>query len=468
MFDIAIIGAGVSGCMLARSLSRYKLRVCVLESSYDVAGGASRANSAIIHAGYDPVPGTLKAKLNVRGAELMKTVVRELGVEYRELPSIVLAYDDEQMKTVRELKARAEANNVKAVRIIGKDEILKLEPKVNPEIVGALYADSAIVCPYGLTIAAAENAAANGVEFRLNFEVTDIKFENNEFIINNEIKAKYVVNAAGVNSGKISTLIGDTSFKITPRRGEYLIYDKKSLCVSSVLFTVPTKLGKGVLVAPSVSGNMLVGPNSEKVEDEAERSTTVKGQDFVFNNARRILPVLTKRGVINEFAGVRAIPDTDDFIIGFSDKNPCFLQVAGIESPGLASSPAIAEYATELLKQAGVMMIENPDATMLRKQFPRIADATPDEAEELIKQNSLYAHIICRCETISEAEIVTAIHRPLGARSIDGVKFRTRAGMGRCQGGFCLPKITEILARELKIPIEEVTKFGGNSQILYS
>ena len=467
-YDITIIGAGVVGCMIARELSMYDLKVCVLDKGYDVSSGASKANSAIVHAGYDPVPGTLKAKLNVRGAKLMKTVVSELEVEYKSIPSLVLAYDDEQMQTLQILQERALQNGVVGSKIITKKEALSLEPFINPEIAGAFYVDSGIVCPYGLTIAAAENAATNGVEFMLGFTVSDIVQDNNTFIINNNIRTNYIINAAGVNAAAIANLIGDYSFTITPRRGEYMIYDKPNLCVKSVLFTVPTKLGKGVLVTPSVDGNMLVGPNAQRVESGDDLETTSEGQAFVFENAKRIIPTLTKRGIIREFAGIRATPSSDDFIIKFSENNSRFLNVAGIESPGLASSPAIAEYVIELLNATGIKITPKNNATRYRKKIKRISKAAPDEATKLIAENPLYANIICRCETITEAEIVEAIHRPLGAKSIDAVKFRTRSGMGRCQGGFCSPKVAEILSRELGIPLSEVTKSGGASKMFFS
>lgn len=467
-YDITIIGAGVVGCMIARELSMFDFKVCVLDKGYDVSSGSSKANSAIVHAGYDPVPGTLKAKLNVRGAELMKTVVKELEVEYKPLPSLVLAYDDEQMQALQMLQERAVKNGVVGSKIINKEKTLELEPFINPEIAGAFYVDSAIVCPYGLTVAAAENAATNGVEFMLGFKVTDIVQEDDGFLINNTIRTSIIINAAGVNAAEVANLIGDNSFTITPRRGEYMIYDKPNLCVNSVLFTVPTKLGKGVLVTPSVDGNMLVGPNAQRVESGDNLETTAEGQKFVFENAKRIIPTLTKRGIIREFAGIRATPNTDDFIIRFSDKNNKFLLVAGIESPGLASSPAIAEYVLELLQKASIKASPSKSATRYRKKIKRISKATPEQAAKLIADNPLYANIICRCETISEAEIVESIHRPLGAKSIDAVKFRTRSGMGRCQGGFCSPKVAEILSRELGIPLSEVTKSGGASKMLIS
>lgn len=465
IYDIAIIGAGVSGCMIAREMSMFDLNICVLDKAYDVSSGASKANSAIVHAGYDPIPGTLKSKLNARGAKLMKAAVKELEVEYKVLPSLVLAYDEEQMNTVLALKERADDNGV-SVKTISREEVLTIEPMLNPDVVGALYADSAIVCPYGLTIAAAENAAKNGVEFKLGYEVSRIETHESLFIINDDIKTKYIINAAGVNSAEIASLIGDLSFSITPRRGEYMIYDKQNLCVNSVLFTVPTKLGKGVLITPSVSGNMLVGPNAQVVQSECDIQTTSEGQNFVFENAKRIIPSLTKRGIIREFAGIRATPSGDDFIIRFSEISSKFLHVAGIESPGLASSPAVAEYVLELLKNSGLRTIPKKSSTRYRKQIRKISEATAEEAAEMIAENPLYSHVICRCETISEAEIVEAIHRPIGARSVDAVKFRTRAGMGRCQGGFCSPKVAEILSRELNIPLSEVTQFGGNSKIL--
>lgn len=466
MFDVAIIGAGVNGSLLARQLSSFNGNFVVLEKGNDVATGASRANSAVVHAGYDPEPNTLKALLNVRGAKMMKNLCSELDVSYKEFPTIVVAFSEDQIDSLYELKSRGEINGVEGIKIIDKNELREIEPLISDDAVAALFVDSALVSPYKLAIAAAEVAASNGVQFVFDHTVEKIEFADDHFIIDDSIEAKYIINCAGVGSAKIASLIGDNSFNITPRRGEYMLYDKSSLCVNNIIFTVPTEKGKGVLVLPTVTGNMLVGPDASVVENESQKETTIDGLNFVLENGKKIIPSLNTRGVISQFSGIRATPTTKDFIIRCSDKNKKFLHVAGIESPGLASSPAICEYAFSILEEMGFDLEENKNAVLTRKGCPHFASLPEKEKIKLIKENPLFAHIICRCESITEAEIVDAIHRPLGAKTIDGVKFRTRAGMGRCQGGFCSPKVAEILARELDIDIETITKKGGKSNIL--
>ena len=466
MFDVAIIGAGVNGALLARKLSQYDINVLVIEKGNDIASGSSKANSAVVHAGYDPEPNTLKAQLNVKGAKMMKELCNEIDVPYKSYPTLVVAFAEDQINALYELKERGEINGVDNIKIIDKDELKKIEPLISDDAVAALYVDSALVSPYKLAIAAAEVAALNGVKFVFNHEVKKIEYVDDCFIIDNDIQAKYIINCAGCGSSKIASLIGDNSFEIIPRRGEYMLYDKSSLCVNNIIFTVPTENGKGVLVLPTVDGNMLVGPDASKVDNENEKETSIEGLDFVLKNGKNIIPSLNTRGVISQFAGVRATPTTKDFVIKKSEYNDKFLHVAGIESPGLASSPAICEYAFEIFKIMGIKLNEKENAVMTRKACPHFASLSTEEQKELIKSNSLFGHIICRCETITEAEIVDAIHRPLGARTIDGVKMRTRAGMGRCQGGFCSPKVAEILARELNVSLENITKKGQESYIL--
>lgn len=467
MYDFAVIGAGVCGTQIARLISFTNRSVIVLEQGPDVASGASRANSAVVHAGYDPEPGTLKAKLNVRGAALMEQTCSELDVPYKKTPSLVVAFDEKQMETVKALYERGVENGVgDKLRIVYRDELHAMEKMLSEDVCGALYADSALTCPYKLTVAAAENAAVNGAEFLFDYKVESVKDDKSYFIINDTISAKYVINCAGTGSGTVASLIGDDSVKIIPRRGEYMLYDKTSLCVSSIIFTVPTKNGKGVLVLPTESKNMLVGPNAFRVADDADTKTTPEGLASVSEHAKKVIPSLTTRGVITQFAGVRATPENGDFIIGCSKANARFINVAGIDSPGLASSPAIAEYVFSLLEQLHVDLTRRSNCVTKRVGCPHFADLNADEQERLALENPLFGHIICRCESVTEAEIVDAIRRPLGARTIDGVKIRTRAGMGRCQGGFCSPKVAQILARELKCSITDITKKGGSSYLL--
>ena len=466
MFDVAIIGAGVNGSLLARKLSQFELNVIVLEKGNDIANGSSRANSAVVHAGYDPEPNTLKAKLNVSGAKMMEALCKELDVPYKKYPTIVVAFAEEQIQALYDLKERGEINGVDNIKIIDKNELKRIEPLISDDATAALYVDSALVSPYKLAIAAAEVASSNGVEFVFDHTVNKIEYVNNHFLIDDGIEAKYIINCAGCGSDKIASLIGDNSFYIIPRRGEYMIYDKSSLCVNNIIFTVPTEKGKGVLVLPTVSGNMLIGPDATKVDSDEDKETTIDGLGFILDNSRKIIPSLNTRGVISQFSGIRATPSTKDFIIRPSEVNKKFLHVAGIESPGLASSPAICEYAFEQLLNMGLQINKKNSVNLSRTGCPHFASLPVEEQKELIKKDPLFAHVICRCETITEAEIVDAIHRPLGAKTIDGVKMRTRAGMGRCQGGFCSPKIAEILSRELNVDLETITKKGQDSYLL--
>lgn len=471
MYDVLVIGAGVSGALCARELSKYKLSVCIVDRSCDAAGGASRANSGIVHAGFDAKVGTLKAKLNVRGCLMMPKVARELGVEYKNIPSLVVCLDEEEMPVLEELYARGVANGVGNMRIINKDELRELEPRVSEKAVAALYAgDAGIVCPYGLAIAAAENAVANGAVARFSFEVKSITPCEGGYIVSNgeeELAARYVVNAAGIHSDELADMTGDCDFELLGRRGEYMLFDRKvSDCVNNVLFTLPSKLGKGILVAPTVDGNLLIGPNAHDVEKD-NTEVTSDGLDEIHAGALRLVPTLPGlRSVITSFAGQRPTPSTGDFIIRMSKKYPHVLHIAGIESPGLASSPAIAEYAVEMLRGAGLELVEREDFEPHRTGHVNFRTLDDEAREELIKKNPAYGRIICRCESVTEGEILDAIHNPLGATTIDGVKRRTRAGMGRCQGGFCLPKVAEILSRELSVPLDEIRKHDGDSKLL--
>ena len=466
MYDVAIIGCGVNGSLLARKLSQFDIKVIVIEKGNDIANGSSRANSAVVHAGYDPEPNTLKAILNVKGAKMMESLCKDIDVPYKKYPTLVVAFSEDQIQFLYELKERGEINGVENIKIIFKEELKAIEPLISDEAVAALYVDSALVSPYKLAIAAAEVAKLNGVEFLFDHTVNKIEYKDEKFHIDDEIEAKYIINCAGCGASKIASLIGDNSFDIIPRRGEYMLYDKSSLCVNNIIFTVPTEKGKGVLVLPTVDGNMLIGPNAEEVENENQKETSVEGLEFIFDNSKKIVPSLNTRGVISQFSGIRATPTTKDFVIRPSECNNKFLHVAGIESPGLASSPAICEYAFEQLISMGFEANKKENTNISRKGCPHFSSLTSEEQKALIKENPLFAHIICRCESITEAEIIDAIHRPLGARTIDGVKMRTRAGMGRCQGGFCSPKVAEILSRELNVNIETITKKGQDSYIL--
>lgn len=470
-YDVVVIGAGVVGALISLELSKKDIRVAILDKCNDVAMGTTKANSAIVHGGFDAANGTLKAKLNVRGTALMPQLCADLAVPYRNNGSLVLAFSDEEMEHVHTLYERGQKNGVPRLSVIDKAAVKAMEPHVSDEVVGALLSETAgIVCPYELTIAATEVAVTNGVEFLRNCAVESIKAQNDGFVLSTtcgEIEASYVINAAGVYADDVARMIGDDSISIIARKGEYYLLDKSyGYIADHTLFQCPTKMGKGVLVTPTVDGNLLIGPSALDVEDKDDVDTTAEGLSFILEKAKKTVPELNTRGAITSFAGMRAHPVTDDFIIGFSEKNDCFLNVAGIESPGLSAAPAIAEMVRDLLtEKAG--LAEKAQYKTKRTPPVRFRHMSKAEREALIAKNKAYGRVICRCETITEGEILDAIHAPAGARDVDGVKRRTRAGMGRCQGGFCGSKVLEILARELNVPMNDITKFGGASKILF-
>ena len=468
-YDVLIIGAGVTGCAIARELSHTGLKIALSDACDDVAMGASRANSAIVHAGYDCVPGTLMAKLNVRGNEMFDDVCEKLNVPLLRVGSFVIAFGEEDEKELNNLLERGRANGVPGLEIISGERAREMEPKLSDDVTAALWAPTAgITCPYELTIAMSENARANGADILLRKRAVAIDYANDEFTVKFEdgtsVSAKYVVNAAGVYADEVARLIGDDSFTISPRKGEYMLLDKQALCVGTVIFQTPSKLGKGVLVSPTVDGNIFAGPTAQDKVEKNDTQTTPEGLAELKKFSLKSVPTLNLRQVITSFAGVRAQPSTGDFIIRPSDKNARFIHAAGICSPGLSSAPAIAEYVRGLIKEAGADTAERADAIYVREHAKPFRQMDADERAEAYKRNPLYGRIICRCETVTEAEIVDAIYR--GATTVDGVKRRTRAGMGRCQGGFCAPRVMEILSRELGVPTESLTKFGGKSYMV--
>lgn len=470
MYDVIIIGGGVSGAASARELSRYKVRACVLEKEEDVCCGTSKANSAIVHAGYDAAPGSLKAKLNVRGNEMMEQLSEDLDFPFQKTGSLVICLSGEEMPGLQELYDKGVANGVKGLKILDREEVLGMEPNITDDVYAALYAPSAgIVCPFGMNIALAENACTNGVEFRFNTEVLDIRKTENGYEIHTNrgmFQAKCVVNAAGVYADKIHNMVSKKKIHITPRRGEYCLLDKSAgTHVSRTIFSLPTKYGKGVLVTPTVHGNLLIGPTAVDIENKEGTNTTREGLDEVISKAGQNVKNLPMRQVITSFAGLRAHEDGAEFIIGEADDAEGFIDCAGIESPGLTSCPAIGGMVAELLREKlGLEEKENFIST--RKGILNPNTLAKEERAELIRKEPAYGNIICRCEMITEGEILDAIRRPLGARSLDGVKRRTRAGMGRCQSGFCSPRTMEILARELHVNMSDITKSGGNSRLV--
>lgn len=468
MYDVAIIGAGVVGGMLARKLSAYKLKVCIIEKENDVAMGATKANSAIVHAGFDAEEGSLKAKLNVLGSEMMPQITTELGVKYKRNGSLVIGFNDNDKETIKKLYNRGVKNGVKDLKIIKREELKKFEPNISDNAICALYAPTgAIICPYELTIAAIGNAMDNGVELKLNFEVKEIDKTDAGYEIksdNDIVCAEFVINAAGLYSDKIAEMSGDSSIKISPRRGEYILLDKEcGSIVSHTIFRTPDKMGKGILVSPTVDGNLLTGPTSVNIEDKEDKTTTMEGFAKIIKETAEDVAGVPFNKTITSFCGLRAAGNTGDFIIN-SHKHG-FINAAGIESPGLSASPAIAEYITDMLKEQGLKLCEKEDYNPTRKPMHAFRDMSIGEKNKVISQNPEYGRVVCRCETVTEGEILDAIRTNPKARDLDGVKRRTRSQMGRCQGGFCGPYITELLAKEMGVPYEAVTKLGGNSVI---
>lgn len=470
MYDVAIVGAGVVGSAIARELSKFKVKACVIEKDEDVCNGTSKANSAIVHAGFDAKPGTLKAKLNVRGNEMMDALSKELDFPFKRNGSLVVCTKDQDPALLDELVEKAKANGVE-VSVLEREELIEMEPNLADDVVKALYAPTgAIVCPFHLTMALAENAADNGVEFFLNTEVTMIEKKDDFYVITTDkdvIEAKTVVNAAGVYADKLNNMVSENKLEIIARRGQYCLLDKDAgNHVSKTIFQLPSKMGKGVLVTPTVHGNLLVGPTAEDIDDKEGINTTEDGLGSLGVTSAQSVKNVPMRQVITSFAGLRAHEVNGDFVIGEAEDAKGFFNAAGIESPGLSSAPAIGEMVALLVAES-LGLEKNPDFNGTRKGILNPATLSMEERNELIKKQPAYGNIICRCEMISEGEILDAIHRTLGARSLDGVKRRTRAGMGRCQAGFCSPKTMEILEREVPMSMFDVTKNGKDAKIVY-
>ncbi len=470
MYDVIIIGAGVTGSSVARELSRYDLKVLVLEKNSDVCEGTSKANSGIVHAGFDAKPGSLKAKLNVQGNRMMEDLAKELDFPFKRNGSIVLAFDEAGRPELERLLEQGKANGVEGVEIIDRARLKEMEPNITDTAVAALYAPTGgIVCPFNLTIALAENAAVNGVEFKLDTSVTNVRKENDKYLVETDqgtFESKVLVNAAGVHADTIHNMICEDKIHIIARKGEYCLMDKKvGDFVSSTIFQLPTKYGKGVLVTPTVHGNLLTGPTAVDIEDGENTTTTGDGLADVLRRAALSVENLPTRQVITSFTGIRAHEEKDDFIIGEAKDAPGFFDAAGIESPGLSCAPALGVYlADQITHRLNAKKKDNFIAT--RKGIPNMFLASAEERQKLIAENPLYANVVCRCELVTEGEILEAIHRPLGATTLDGIKRRTRAGMGRCQAGFCSPKTVEILARELGKDISEIRKNNPGSEFL--
>ena len=472
MYDVILVGAGVIGAMLSRELSRYHVSVCLLEKENDVACGASKANSGIIHGGYDPVPGTLKAKMNTEGIDLLYEAAAQLNVPHKRNGSLVVAFGADEEPAIDALYHRGEENGITCLQILSGAQARELEPALSEQVTKALLVPNAgIICPYALTIAAVGNAMDNGVELHRNFAVTGIAREDGAFTVTaasgEQVKGKYLINCAGGYSDAVAEMAGDGFFRILPRAGEYMLLDKvEGDTVRHTVFQVPTKAGKGILVTPTADGNLLVGPTADGVDCPESTDTTQAGLDTVAALAKKSVPTVNFRSVITSFSGVRASEKDGDFIIRESEKVPGLIHVAAIDSPGLTSCVAIARYAVGILKTAGLPLREKADWNPCREDTHAFRKLSDEEKDAYIKANPEYGRIVCRCETVTEGEILDAIRRTPGARDVDGVKRRTRAGMGRCQGGFCAPYVMELISRETGIPMEKITKKGAGSEYL--
>ena len=482
MYDVVIIGCGVVGASAAYELARYKLRVAVLEAAADIAAGTTKANSAIIHAGYDPEPGTLMARLNVEGNRLTGEICEKLQVPFKRVGSLVAAFSPEQLPTLRTLYDRGCKNGVPGLRLLSGEEARAMEPGLSEEVCGALLAPSAgIIDPWGFAIAMAETAVRGGVEVRRDCPVTGIEDTGAGFVLHTptgDVTARFVLNAAGVDADRVHEMLEPNDWHTLPSRGEYYLLDKSEHDrVSRVIFQCPGPEGKGVLVAPTIHGNLICGPNAEAVEDRLDLGNTAAGMAEVRAKASRSVPGIQWRQNIRNFAGLRANTTRSDFIIEESGAHPGFIDLAGIKSPGLSSAPAIAKMAAEMLAADGLVLEPDPDFVDKREHIV-FKNLSAEEKNELIRKDPRYGRVVCRCETITEGEIVAALHSPIPPRSINGVKRRCNAGMGRCQGGFCGPRVQEIIARELGLDQAEVlleqagstiltgrTKTGGNANV---
>ena len=470
-YDVAIIGGGVTGAAVARELSRYQLKVCLLERDEDVCSGTSKANSAIVHAGYDAENGSMKAKMNVEGNRMMGELSEKLDFPFKRNGSLVLCFAEEDRPALVHLYERGVANGVPELQIISGDEVRAMEPHVSGKVVAALYAPTGgIVCPFGLTIALAENACDNGVEFRFLTEVVDIERQGSGYKLKikeqESVSARYVVNAAGVYSDVFHNMVSKKKLSIIPRKGDYCLLDKEAGGhVSRTIFQLPGKYGKGILVTPTIHGNLLIGPTATDMMDKEENYTTAEELEEVIEKSAMSVMDIPYRQVITSFSGIRAHEQGDEFILGEVEDAKGFFDAAGIESPGLSSAPAIGVYLAELIaRESGAK--EKADFVEVRKGIPHVAEMEKTMRAELIKKRPDYGTIVCRCENVSEGEIVDAIRRTLGAKSLDGIKRRVRQGMGRCQAGFCTPRAMEILTRETGISMDDICKNQPGSEMI--
>lgn len=485
-YDVAVLGAGIVGCMTARFLSAYDLSVVLVDRANDVGTGATRANSAILHSGHDPEPGTLKARMNRRGNELWHRIGDELDVPRTWCGALIVAIGGEELAQLPELVRRGLENGIEGLRIIDRDELLRREPHINPEASGALFTPSAgVIDPFRAAVAAAENAAENGVELMLDTEVTGVELIHAAAASSGgggrrprlaavhtsrgELRAHWFVNSLGAHADELMHLAGDRpEFVIRPRRGEYFIFDASKIATHCVLFPLPSEKGKGVLVTTTTHGNTLVGPNAQFIDDKDDTASTSAGMAEILESAHRLVPGLDARDIIGSFAGVRATGNFGgrDFLIEASERVQGLINLGGIESPGFVSAPAIAERVVEILREQGEPLRRKAGWNPARRRPPAFKELGHEQRAKLIAGRPDYGRIVCRCENVTEGEIVDAVHSPVPATSYDAVKRRCWLGTGRCQGGFDYPRVIQILARELGVSVMEITRSGRGSEIL--
>lgn len=470
--DILVIGAGAVGCAIARELTKYSLKVLVVDKNEDIGGEASKSNSAIIHTGYDASPGTLESELVVAANPMYELLTKQLDVPYKKVGAILPAFTDEQFEQLPALKEKAFKNRVYDVEYLTSEELLKMEPNLSPDVKAGLYIPREnIIDPFLLVVAYAENAYANGAKFLLNTKVTGIKMDGDRVVgaetTSGDIKASYIINAAGLYCDDIASMVGKNDYIVQARRGQFYILDKNTDCkVNHIVLPIPTQVTKGKLMCPTVHGNMLVGPTAEDLDDKTDYATTSEGLQSIATDVRRLIPNVNLGDAITEYSGLRANRKPEGLHVDTYDDVKNYVNLSGVRSTGLTASISLGKYVAQTLINIGMPVEFNPNFNPVRKGIPRLHEMNKEQKAELIEQNPLYGRVICRCESITEGEIVDAIHSPISARSMDAIKRRVRPSTGRCQGGFCGPKIIEIIARELNIPTEDVTKNQSGSNML--
>ncbi len=470
--DVVVIGAGANGCAIARELSKYQIDVTVVDKNEDVGGDASKSNSAIIHTGYDAKPGTLESQLVVAANPMYPELTRDLEIPFRRVGAILPAITDEQFELLPGIKAKAVENRVYDVEYLTREQIIAMEPEINPEVKGGLYIPrESIIDPFILVQALAENACENGAHFLLNTKVTGIRTEDGRICAvettGGDIQTTWVINAAALYCDEIAAMVGKADYRVVARKGQFYILDKNTPCkVSHIVLPIPTKITKGKLMCPTIHGNMLVGPTAEDQESKTDKSTTAEGLASIEADVRKLIPGVRIQDTITQYCGLRPNRNPEGLHVDVYDDLFGYVNLSGVRSTGVTLSVAMGVYVAQLMKDNGCSLIYKEDFKKTRTGIPIFREMSREEQEALIRKDPKFGNIVCRCETVTEGEILAAIHRPLGARSMDAVKRRVRAGMGRCQAGFCGPKVLEILSRELGLPVEEITKNNSGSNMV--